>query len=201
MSSEVKVNTIESSYILQVEESNEPSAFSYGGNFLGDNCEKFGKHGRYFGDKGEVTKDMECKCQKCEKTFKVKTVGFLGCSYKISGLDLFGNQFEEEGLSPKNEFKCFNVSEAKCESVVIYVNIKMRDIRFPEEQEFCIQTIWTAKQFIDFYQEKIGNYTPLMLMINERTVLFNERICDVIEQNKIYNVEFSCVPISYIEEN
>ena len=76
----------------------------------------------------------------------------------------------------------------------------MKDIRFPGEQKFTIQTIWTTRQFIEFYQKHIGNYSPLMLLINGKTVLLNERIYDIIDNNKYYDIEFSCIPIGYDDD-
>lgn len=199
--SEVTANTIISSYIGNATISTDGTGYQDGGSIFGGICKTGRSHGRYFGDKIEIKKNMESICKKCGEKFIIKTVGFSGCLYKISGVDIFGNTFFEDGKISNDKWKYFDISEAKCESVIIYVNIILKDIRFPGEQKFTIQTIWTARQFIEFYQKHIGNYSPLMLLINGKTVLLSERICDVIDNNKYYDIEFSCIPIGYNDDD
>lgn len=203
LSSEVRVNRINSSYMGDAIISTIPGqGYPDGGTILSKElCSKGNRHGRYFGEKINIIKDMETKCKKCEKNFKIRTVAFSGCSYKISGKDIFGNDFSDEGIVSDDKWKYFDISEAKCENIIIYATITMKDIRFPDIQKFSIQTIWTARQFVEFYQRKIENFTPLMLMINGKTVLLNERICDIIDNNKYYDIEFSCIPIGYVEDD
>ena len=155
------------------------------------------------GDECNVIKDMEEKCQYCHKKFKVTTLIVLHCKYKISGIDNLGNEFNEEGEVNNMNWKQFNISECKCECdcYIYYADVNLKDFRFPDQEKITIQSDWTCREFIDCYQNEIKDFTPLMLMINGKTILLNEKLSEHCKLAKADEDDFSCLPIGYVDED